>query len=360
MVERLRNEYLPDVVSAPGETLEEVLEDRGMTQAELSARMGRPTKTINEIIKGKAAITPSTALQLERVLGVPASIWNNLERHYREYLAQEAEQAQLQKQIEWLKELPIRSMVKLGWIPEKRDKAEQVREALSYFGVASAEQWQEVYADPQVAFRGSATARWDEGAVAAWLRQGYLRAQRVSCSPFDAKAFKRALVEIRQLTVEPPRVFQHELVAKCAAAGVAVVFVRELPKAPLNGATRWLTPDKALILLSLRYKRADVLWFTFFHEAGHILLHGKRLVFIEGNGAHDELEEEANRFAANVLIPPKAFARLRQMEPFSKVKITRFAREVGVAPGIVVGRLQHEKLLPHTHCNDLKMTLEWA
>ena len=80
-------EYAPEVVSTPGETLQEILSDRGMTQVELALRTGRPTKTINEIIKAKAGITAETALQFERVFGVPASFWNNLERNYREHLA---------------------------------------------------------------------------------------------------------------------------------------------------------------------------------------------------------------------------------------------------------------------------------
>ena len=79
----IQNQYTPDYVSPPGETLQEVLEERGMSQAELAERTGRPKKTINEIINGKAAITPETALQLERVLGIPASFWNNRERRYR-------------------------------------------------------------------------------------------------------------------------------------------------------------------------------------------------------------------------------------------------------------------------------------
>ena len=58
----------------------------GHLGAELAESTGRPRKTINEIIAGKAEITAETALQLERVLGIPASFWNNLERNYQESL----------------------------------------------------------------------------------------------------------------------------------------------------------------------------------------------------------------------------------------------------------------------------------
>jgi len=90
-----RNEYRPDIVSAPGETLLEMLEERSMTQAELAARTGRPEKTINEIVKGKAAITPDTALQFERVFGTPATFWLDRERLYQEYMARRREAERL-------------------------------------------------------------------------------------------------------------------------------------------------------------------------------------------------------------------------------------------------------------------------
>lgn len=83
--------YSPNKISAPGVTLFDILEERTMTQADLAQRTGRPLKTINEIIKGKAAITSETAIQLERVLGTPAAFWNQRETNYRAYLARQKE-----------------------------------------------------------------------------------------------------------------------------------------------------------------------------------------------------------------------------------------------------------------------------
>jgi hypothetical protein len=168
------------------------------------------------------------------------------------------------------------------------------------------------------------------------------------------------LEQARVLTREPPEVFQPALVAACASAGVAVVFVPELPKTGVSGATRWLTADKALIQLSLRYKSDDQLWFTFFHEAGHVLLHGKRDVFIEGDAMDDAKEQEANRFAADHLIPPVALRRLLMGGRPTLAQIETFAQEIGIAPGIVVGRLQKERVLEHRIGNGLKRRLCWA
>lgn len=367
MAERHVNEYMPESVSPPGETLQEVLDERQMTQAELAERMGRPKKTINEIVQGKSAITPETALQLERVLGVPAGFWNNLERNYREHEARREEEERLASSGEWMRKIPVRKMVELGWIEKREDHVGQARELLNFFGIASPERWCELFELPQASFRHTASFESETGSLAAWLRKGALEGQQIECEAFDRDRFKAVLQEARQLTGEPPEVFGEALVTLCASAGVAVALVPELPGCRANGATRWLSAQKALIQLSLRYRWADVLWFSFFHEAGHVLLHGKREVFIEGDdgtgsAAVETKEKEADRFAAQLLIPPGELERIRpqaQAKRLSKRRVQAFADEQGIHPGIVVGRLQHEGWLPHTHLNGLRVRLGW-
>ena len=361
---KIQNQYTPDYVSPPGETLLEVIGEREMSQAELAKRMGRPKKTINEIIQGKTAITPETALQLERVLGIPASFWNNREQQYRQYQARTDEQKRLGNHIGWMKKFPVKAMIKLGWIDAFDNEIQQLDELLKFFGVASPEQWEIYWDQCTVAFRKTYAFQSELEAISAWLRQGEIEAQDIYCQPYNAKKFRQVLKESRQLTSEPPEIFQDKLVNLCAEAGVSVVFVPQIPKARVSGATRWLSPKKALIQLSLRYRTDDHLWFTFFHEAGHIFLHGKREIFLENEDVNDTKEEEANEFAAKTLIPSTKLARfLNELTPGyhpSKRAIREFAREIGIAPGIVVGRLQHDKYLPFTHCNDLKRTFVWA
>jgi HTH-type transcriptional regulator / antitoxin HigA len=365
MENKIQNQYTPDYVSPPGDTLLEVLEKRGMTQAELAERTGRPKKTINEIINGKTAITPETALQLELVFNIPASFWNNRERRYREFLAQQEEKERLEKQVAWLKGIPVTAMIKSGWIRRYRDKVEQLREVLNFFAVASPENWEGIWLNTHINFRKSQAFESDLGAITAWLRRGEIEASEIACASYNANKFREALHKIRALTAEPPEIFQLKVERLCAEAGVAVVFVPQLPKTRTSGATHWLNADKALIQLSLRYKTDDHLWFTFFHEAGHILLHGKRDFFLEGTGVasvnDQEKEQEANKFAADILIPPanlKTF--MASVQQLSKTNIIQFATEIGIAPGILVGRLQHDNFLPPSHCNDLKQKLEWT
>lgn len=360
MGEPNRNQYAPDHVSPPGETLQEALQLRGMSQAELAYRTGRPKKTINEIVKGKAAITPETALQLELVLGIPASFWNSREQHYREALARFKELELLEDQAAWLQQIPYRAMAKLGWIPEIRDKAKQLQKVLMFFGVASPARWNELWQGRQAAFRRSRTFRSRPGAIAAWLRKGEIEAQVIESVEYDARRFKEALGRVRVLTRNLPRNFFSLLVSECRAAGVVVVSVPELPGTRVWGATRWLTPTRALVQLSLRYKSDDHLWFTFFHEAGHILLHGKRDVFLEGEDREQVQKElEANTFAREWLIPEKEYRQFRRLGARSCAAASRFAYKLGIAPGIVVGRLQHDRVLAHTECNELKKRIDW-
>lgn len=354
-------EYHPDILYHPGEHLQELLEEQGMTQVELARRTGRPVKTINEIIKGKNSITTDTALQLERVFGVPAHFWINLEQLYQEHLARKEEQKRLHSQVGWLKQLPVKEMLKWGWIEKRETDADQVAELLNFFGVTSRKSWLDVYANLQTAYRLSASFEVDKTALAAWLRQGELEAMEVECKAFDSNAFIDALREIRKQTVNPPEVYQERIKEICASAGVATVFTPEMPKTRVSGATRWVSPTKALIQLSLRYKTDDHLWFTFFHECGHILKHGKKLVFLDGHDKKEgKMEEEANRFAASFLIPDDQYKVFLSSGELSCANIRRFAEELEIASGIVVGRLQHDGYLDFNKCNSLKQSLRWV
>jgi hypothetical protein len=250
----------------------------------------------------------------------------------------------------------------LGHIPVSGSPAEQMRALLNFFGVAGKKEWESIWTAPAVAFRKSAAFEANPMAVAAWLRLGERLAQQIRTDPYDQDRFIQSLLEIRKLTRAEPHVFAPQAAELCRVSGVAFVFVPELPATRVHGATRWLTPQKALLQLSLRGKTDDLLWFAFFHEAAHILKHGKREVFIEApDGAADaeahRKEQEADAFASDFLIPKGAYAQFRQQGPFTTERVKRFAAELGIAPGIVVGRLHYDRLLPYTHLNGLRRRL---
>ena len=323
-----------------------------MTQADLARRTARPVQALNEIIKGKKEVTPETALELERVLGTPAYVWLNLERDYRYNRARLEDLERLGEQVEEARAYPYAEMAELAWVAATRDPIERVRELLKYFGVARLSAVTEVQS---AAYRKSRTRNASPEALAAWLRKGEIDAAEVKTKPFDARKLKASLARIRQMTQLPPEEFQQPLCDLCAECGVALVFVPHLPRTHANGAVRWLDKDKALVQLSVLHRYDDIFWFSLFHELAHPLLHGKREVFVERpDGQKDEKEQEADQFASDILIPPDAFERVRMLEPYSRARVQAFAREIGVVPSIVVGRLQHEGLLPYTHLNALR------
>ncbi len=354
--------YAPDSVTPPGRTLKRSLDSLGMKQSELASRMGKTEKFVSELINGKAPITPETALHLEHVLGTPSSFWNNRERAYRAYLARLGEQQQLESQLTWARCFPLSVMMRRSWIPSTSDRIAQAAELLDFFGIATPREWEAMWGPrlQATAFRQTRAFEADRCALSAWLRFGEIEARKVPCGEYSREAFRAALGAARRLTTEDPEVFEPELVKLCAEAGVAVVFTPDLPKTRVSAAVSWLSSEKALIQLGLRYKTDDHLWFSFFHEAVHVLKHAKKMLYLESEGLNDEVEVEADRLAADILIPRKEYREFASAGAFSSESVTRFAVAQGIAPGIVVGRLQHDGLLDYSRCNGLKRRFEWA
>lgn len=355
----MKTAYKPDYVSPPGETVLDTLEMLGLSQAELAERTGRPKKTINEIVQGKAAITPETAMQFELVLGVPATFWLARESQYRAFLARQEEDVRIDKDIAFLDNLPLKEMAQYKWIEKSSDKRSMAKAALSFFGVVSSDK---VPLVEETAFRRSEAFATNPWALAAWLRKGEIDAQKVIVQEYNKEKFVEVLGRIRKLTSEEPSVFVPSMVQLAAEAGVVVLFVRELPKTSVSGATRWLSHNKPLIQLTLRHKADDMFWFSFFHEAGHVYHeHAKREVLLEEKfrNSLDHREEAANRFAMEFLIPSNELAKFLQDDKITKDSINGFAKRLGIAPGIVVGRLQFEEKLDWNQFRDLKRSFSW-
>ena len=313
-----RGAVYSDLAIPPGETLADEIAARGMSQTELAARLGRPVQVVNEIIHGKKAITDNTALALEKVLGIPAAFWVNLEQNYRMTRARLQERDRLQAEEGWLKELPAKEMQRRGWIAAGRTTHEKMRALLQFFGVANVAAYRKT--TEVLGFRISDNPKLSPGALAAWLRKGELEAQMIETRPFDSALLMDAARAARTMTEQPPQAFAPRLTALFANAGVAFVVVHELPKTGANGVARWLTGQKALIQLNLRYKWQDIFWFTLFHEVCHVLRHGNQKIIVDGIDKNGPLEDEANQWAADFLVPPDAWAQFRRQNTVQRIE----------------------------------------
>ncbi len=353
-------DYRPDSALHPGRLLKEELAERGITQKRFAELMQRPSQVINQIIQEKKSITPATALGIEKVLGVDAQFWVNLQAVHDLVVARMAEDEQLEQQRDWLKKIPDREMAKVGWITREDRIASRLRELLKFFGTPSFEALEPT--TEAVGFRVTEKAKVNEWALRAWLRRGEIEARQIEVAGYDEVRFRDAVREIRSLTLEEPSEYWSRMRTMCAAAGVVLLGVPHLPKTGANGVARWLSPRVAMIQLNLRYGSADIFWFTFFHEAGHVLQHETKRTFVDlqEDDRRDAAEDEADSFARESLVSTEDWARFVQTGDFSKTAILSFASEQALHPGVVVGRLQREGKLLYSQKNDLKQRLKFV
>lgn len=308
--------YVPAIVPPPGETVRETLEELEMSQSKLAARTGLTLKHVNQIVQGNASITPATALALERATSVPASFWNALEADYQDHKVRAEEVESLAKQSDWLNRMPLADLRKRGFVTAtRRDPGRQLQEVLAFFGVGSIAAWEVSWDQPAAAFLQSRAYEIDPGAVAAWLRLGELAAedaaQTLDFGPFDRAGLRARLPTLRELTVQSPSDFFPKVCSLLAEVGVCLVVVPDIGGTRASGASRFLSPARALVQLSNRGKRNDKFWFSLFHELAHLLLHGKKETFMQFDerppgGSAYRAEEEANEFAGRLLIPGEA------------------------------------------------------
>jgi HTH-type transcriptional regulator/antitoxin HigA len=322
--------FSPDWASPPGETISDILETRNIQLDAFAQKIGWSDLEASALIAGTITITSEIAQTLANALGPSASFWIIRESQYRADLGRPGRSA------------PGPQSPRL--LPTASRRPERL--SLSTPRMA--------------AFRTSPSFESQPRAVAEWLKQGEGKSAALNCMPWNPDKLKAELPTLRSMSrIKEPTAFLPELRDHCAACGVAVVIARTPTGCRASGATRFLTPQKAMILLSFRYLSDDQFWFTFFHETGHLLLHGINNLFIEGVPSMSEADErEANIFSERVLIPDshrKSFESLK----LGARSIAAFAKEIGISPGIVVGQLQHFGKLPRKHFNGLKVQYDW-
>ncbi|NQU04632.1 MAG: ImmA/IrrE family metallo-endopeptidase [Calditrichaeota bacterium] len=353
------SKYESPIAILPGETIKDIIVSRNMTQGELATRMGRPDQEISYIINGKRKITPATAKQLEYVLGIKASFWLNIERDYQETLARLEEEAHLLEQAAQVKRFPYLEMVRLGLVEATRRSEQKVENLLNFFRVADFDALENhltkvVYSN---LFRKSVKLDLPHEKLAVWLRMGEIQSENLELQPFNKAKLNKRLPEIRSLTLTDPEHFLPELERIGTECGVVMLCVRDLEGLPVWGLTRRIGKNPC-IQLSLRYKTNDHFWFSLFHEIGHLLLHNKD-DFTQKKTIVNGLDKEANIFARDILISPEKYNELIRLKRLTSKFIRDFAADIGIAPGIVVGRLQHEKRVRFNYLNELKERYQW-
>lgn len=303
----IQNQYFPDTVSHPGETLAEKLDEMEMGPKEFAVRTSKPEKTIIAIMKGESAITPDMAIQFEQVTRIPAHYWMNHQRGYDEFIARVKRQSIIRKAAPWAKKFPLEEMIRKGWLMKGKNMEEKTLELLNFFSFSNHTGWEDYYFKQQlkVAFRISLEKTVDPYTISAWLRRGELQASELQAEKYVIKEFKCVLPKLQQVMLNSTNDYFIEIQRICLAVGVKVVQTPTINKVPISGSTRWVK-DTPLIQMSHKFKNEREFWFTFFHEVGHILLHGKKDIFLEKidflekgeqKQYEKQKEEEADAFA---------------------------------------------------------------
>ena len=354
--------FQPDWFSKPGETLLTLMERHELTSEALATKLGCSTAVVRGLLSGTVAIDGNLAAALSKHVGGTPKFWQVRQEKYQGALSRAAKAVPEKTAADWIKKFPRADMAKYGGIEQPRARDELIKAYLAYFGVNDPAEWEDRYADflKVAAFRTSPTFKSKVGPLSTWLRQGEIEAAQLQCAHWNPKALRKRLEELRVFTkAKNPAYFLPRMRRICAEEGVAVVFVRAPSGCAASGATRFVSPKKAMVILSFRYLSDDHFWFTFFHEIGHLLLHKENLTFIDGEESFsNKMEREANDFSERVLIPESWREELMDLEP-TREAIIRFAYSVGVSAGIVVGQLQHHKVIGQHQMNFLKRRFDW-
>lgn len=344
------NEFIPMIAIPPGETIRENMEYLGMNQEQLACKLGITQKHLSNIINGKSPITYETALSLEDVIGPSAQFWMNLECQYQLTKARLDKENELSVDLEIIKNIDYNKMSSFGWVNKVRDKAEKVKNCRRFFGVANLSLIQKSYS---LSFRmHKMSGQINDLNVLAWIRKAELNTKDVEISDFNKSKLTKMIPRFRELTMEDPKDFYPEMVKLCSECGIALTLVEYMPKTSICGATIW-KKNKAILALSVRGKRADIFWFTFFHEIAHLISHTKKENHI--NYEKDESEDEADSKARQYLIPDDLYNKFVTEYDFTdKNTIIRYSENIGVAPCILVGRLLHDRLIDYRFYSDLR------
>jgi HTH-type transcriptional regulator/antitoxin HigA len=336
---------------APGRILMRELEARGWAQKDLARIMERPPQAINEIVKGTKQITPETALELAEAFGASAEFWTNLEANYRLALARKGKGSkEIARKSRLYSLAPVSELLKRGWITAGTSFEELEQAVFAFMGAASMDEMGKL----AVCFRHAQERGPELAAQIAWIRRVEQVAAEQKVVKFDHARLEKTLPEILACTAT---IEGTALVPKLLAdTGIHFVVVTHLEKTYLDGA-KLMHGKNPVIALTLRYDRIDAFWFTLLHELAHIVLkhQGGYLDNLYEAGHVDGEEVDANRLAGQWLLDSKAFnAFVKETKPyFSRAAIVRFAASQSRHPGIVLGRLHHEKLLDYKNLRGL-------
>ncbi|NLR96062.1 ImmA/IrrE family metallo-endopeptidase [Rhizobium sp. P38BS-XIX] len=355
--------FEPNWASAPGATIIRLMDAKEIPFDDMASGLGLSETQLQALIDGRARIDGQLASALSENLGSTPRFWLARDKTYVEELSRLAPDSGDVSQ--WIKSLPIRSMRKYGWVDANRGEDAILASVLRFFGCDDLLSWNAKYSAGVgvVAFRTSFAFEANEMATLVWLRAGESQAERLGLPEYDRQAFIDLLPRLRRLSAfKHPKTFLPRLIEACRAVGVAVTTARAPEGCRASGASWVLSSRHPIIHLSFRHLSEDHFWFTFFHEAAHVVLHGEEHIDVDGSNPSMETnsakEDEADEFAQRLLVSPEALDDLKR-NPAPR-RILAAARHLGVTAGIIIGQLEKVGALPPGRLNRMKHRYRWS
>ena len=343
----------------PGYYVAEIIEDMGVTQAEFAVRMGTTSKTLSQLVNGQANISNDLAQKLSTMLGTSIEFWLNLQTAFDEKVIEINKEKATDEQAEIVAVIDYSYFVKLANLPSARTVREKIDNLCSYFRIADLRILRQN--DFLVNFRTGIATVEDKNIInsRAWLQTALNVAAGIETEPFHADKLKAYIPEIRAMTLQDPEVFLPRLKEIFSDCGVAFVLLPYLKNSGINGAVKWINQDRVVLAMNDRRLNADTFWFSLFHEIKHVLQQKTKTVFVSSSKQEmkemdEKLEEEADTFAQNTLIPMRDYRQFAPSKYTSDAEIIAFAKKIGIHPGVVAGRLQHDHIIAPNRCSALK------
>jgi HTH-type transcriptional regulator / antitoxin HigA len=347
--------FTPAEVFPPGEFIREELEARGWSQSDLAEILGRPPRLVSELIGGKRALTPETARGLAQAFGTSAELWLNLESSYQLSKVKGGD-GDVSRRARLFDKVPVNDLVRRGWIHRSGSIDALEQQVCRFLEIETLDEEPRFLA---AARKADASATWS-GAQVAWVARVKQLAEGADLPGYTKEKLDGVLKALRGLLSKTESV--QRVPEILAGAGIRFVIVESLPGTKIDGACLWLEKKRPVIGLSFRYDRIDWFWFTLLHELGHVKhedgrTDGARLdVELVGSGARasgekSKEEQRADKFATRFLLNQGELDSFvaEAADSYSTERIVEHAEQQKVHAGIVVGQLQHRKLVPYSH-----------
>lgn len=335
-------EYNDKIAFHPGYYLKELVDESGLTQEDFAKRLGTTPKNLSILIRGEQSLSIDVATKLSRMLGTTIAYWLNLQQAYDEKLAEIQSEEELKKEREIFKLIDykyFRDHFKLPDLPRRVD--EQIKCVREFLSISSLTVLEEENLAVNFRSYSEKLSRSNMINANAMVQVGINQTIKAKIQKYNKKKFEKA-VSFALTQTKNHTGFFPVIKEAFGEAGVALIALPNLKNSGINGATKRVN-GKIMLMVNDRRHYADTFWFTLFHEIGHIL-NGDL-----GVSLHDETEDEADHYAQMILIPQEQYEEfIQQHDYFDESIICQFAETIDRDPGIVLGRLLRDRLVPET------------